>query len=99
MKNKNSDQKVMQIGIIRDGKPVSYIIGNNDIPPVLPNDEKWYVFRITISLIDKMRFDRKLSKKIINQLCPKFTMVATDREAAKKIMAETIDNLFNAFEN
>jgi len=99
MKKKNADQEVKQMGILRDGKIVSYILGNNEIPPPLPKDEKYYVFRMAISLVDKMRFNEKLSKKIINQPFPNFTMVAIDRDSAKKIMSETIDNVFNAYEN
>jgi len=86
MKKKNADQEVKQMGILRDGKIVSYILGNNEIPPPLPKDEKYYVFRMAISLVDKMRFNEKLSKKIINQPFPNFTMVAIDRDSAKKIM-------------
>jgi len=91
--------KVQEWGCTENNRIVSYVIANKNIPPELPNNQEWYVFRMSIAMVDKMKFDKKLPGKVINAIDPKLTFVATDRKAAKELLSEMIDNLFDAFED
>lgn len=76
----------------------AYIIGNRELPPVRVGKPDWYKFRISIALFGKDKFDMPLSEKEISKIWPFFTLVALDKESAKKRLCEVIDDVFDGFE-
>jgi hypothetical protein len=82
-------------------KNSKYLVMPNDgsIPPNLPKDKEWYIMKMSLSIIAKNNFQKRLSEETLNTVCPSFLLVATDKEAAKMAMNEMIDDLFNAWDN
>lgn len=75
----------------------AYVLADRNIPPELPDNREWFVLRIALGIVGKT-VNNELPEYTTELVVPRFTLVATSREAAKIEIAERIDRLFDVFE-
>jgi hypothetical protein len=79
----------------------AYIVGDNCLPPTLPDGQKWMLLKFGIQVLgdDKVDADGCISPKAISQGVPSMVLVATDRQSAKKAIMERFDAFWDAWLN
>jgi len=70
----------------------SWVLADNAKPPM--QEREWYMLRLGMAIVGKGKCD----KRVPNVHVPVFSAVATDRMAAKRLVFEKLDELFDVFE-
>lgn len=71
----------------------AWVLGNMVKPPSVPERE-WYALRLGMGIVGKGKFKKGVPKADV----PMFAAVVTDRVAAKELVCEKLDEIFDAFE-
>ena len=70
----------------------AYIIRDGDETLGLPEGQKWHLLRVGLGVIGQVEPEAPTPPF---GLLPSFSVIATDREAAKKLICEKLDELFD----
>lgn len=77
----------------------AWIIPYDGIPPKLPDDGKWMVFRLGMAFLGRDKCENGVPNSFLVGAAPSFFLVATDREAAKAEIIEKFDDMVDCLED
>ena len=76
----------------------AYVLADGDVPPKRLDVAEWFVLRLAMKLVAKDRCEKQVPEEATQVYLRPFTMVASDRAAAKAEIARRLDDIFAVFE-
>ena len=87
-------------GILRRGacSGKAYVLAGGYLPPTLPEGRKWFVMKVALGMVAEDRCEEELPLAAREGHVFPFTLVATDRDAAKAEISLRVDEMFDWWE-